>query len=118
MLAVQMLTTAGSSPRPVQAAARTVGVHPGWFIGEPVTVARRQLRRLGLAVRVRWLRTSQQPARTVLSVWPGGQDPAGSLVTVTGALPPRPPGGQHHGQGGGNGNGADAAGDADDNGGG
>ena len=115
MFAGQTLTAGKSSPPPVQAAARTVGVHPGSFTGEPVTMALRQLRRLGLAVRVRWLRTSQQPAGTVVSVWPGGQDPAGSMVTVTGALPPRQPGGEHHGQGGGDGNGADGA---DDNGGG
>jgi serine/threonine-protein kinase len=107
MLAGRMLVAAKSSPPPVQAAARTVTVHPGSLIGEPVTVARDQLRRLGLAVRVHWQRTSQQPAGTVVSVWPGGQTLAGSVVTVTGALPPRQSGREDHSQGGGNANGGD-----------
>ena len=102
MLAGGILTTAKGLPHPVQAAARTVGIRPGSFIGEPVTVARRQLRRLGLVVRVHWQRTSQQPAGTVASVWPGGQARVGSVVTVTGGLPPRPLGGEDHSQGGGN----------------
>jgi len=107
MLAGRMLVAAKSSPPPVQAAARMVTVRPGSLIGEPVNVARDQLRRVGLAVRVHWQRTSQQPAGTVVSVWPGGQAPAGSVVTVTGALPPRQPGGEDHSRGGGNANGGD-----------
>jgi hypothetical protein len=112
MFAGGLLTAAKRPPPPVQAAARTVGIRPGSFIGEPVTAARRQLRRLGLVVRVHWQRTSQQPAGTVVSVWPGGQVRVQSVVTVTGALPPRPLGGEDHSQGGGNDNaGADGNGD-------
>jgi hypothetical protein len=113
LLAGVILTTATGPQPPVQAAARTVGIRPGSFTGEPVTVARRQLRRLGLAVRVRWQPTSQQPAGTVVSVWPGGQARAGSMVTVTAALPPRPPGGEDHGHGEGNANGGGDGGDDD-----
>jgi eukaryotic-like serine/threonine-protein kinase len=110
LLAGGLLTAARRPSPPVQAAARTVGIRS--FIGEPVTAARRQLRGLGLVVRVHWQRTSQQPAGTVVSVWPGGQVRVGSVVTVTGALPPRPLGGEDHSQGGGNDNaGADGNGD-------
>jgi serine/threonine-protein kinase len=103
MLAGGLLTAAQGPPLPVQAAARTVGIRPSSFIGESVTTARRQLRRLGLAVRVHWQRASRQPAGTVMSVWPGGPARAGSVVTVTGALPPRPLSGEDHRQGGGDG---------------
>jgi hypothetical protein len=105
MLAGGILTTATGPPPPVQAAARTVGIRPGSFTGEPVAVAHRQLRRLGLVVRVHWRPTSRQPAGTVVSVWPGGQEPVGSVVTVTAALPPHPPGGDDHSDGGANANG-------------
>jgi hypothetical protein len=105
LLAGGLLTTATGPQPPVQAAARTVGIRPGSFTGEPVTVARRQLHRLGLAVRVLWQPTSQQPAGTVMSVWPGGQARVGRVVTVTAALPPHQPGGEDHDHGEGNANG-------------
>jgi serine/threonine-protein kinase len=107
-------STGGSSP-----AASMISVNAGSLAGQPVSAAVRQLRQLGLGVRVLWRRSGQQPPGTVLSVTPGGRVPAGSLVTVTGALqadqgngPPdhggKPGGpGKDHGNGHGHGNGGD-----------
>jgi serine/threonine-protein kinase len=71
-------------------AARTVEVSGGALAGQPVTAVARQLRRLGLAVRVRWRPSGQQPPGTVLAVQPSGQVPIGSTIAVTGALPAGP----------------------------
>ena len=57
--------------------------------GQPVSVVVRQLKQLGLRVRVRWQASDQEPPGTVVSVLPGGRVPPGSTVTVTGALAPR-----------------------------
>jgi serine/threonine-protein kinase len=111
-------STPGPSPVPAQAAARTVAVDVGSLVGQPVPVALGQLRQLGLAVRVRWQPTSQQPPGMVVSVSPGGQVPAGAVVTVTGALPPRQPISGRVSQSGGDGNnGGDSHGGDGDNGG-
>ena len=93
-----------ASHRPVDPRVRLVDVHRGALIGQPVTVAARQLRRHGLRVRVRWEFSTAVPAGTVLAVRPAGPRPAGSVVTLVGAvLPPPPPapapGKPGHGQG-------------------
>jgi eukaryotic-like serine/threonine-protein kinase len=93
-----------ASHRPADPRVRLVDVHRGALIGQPVTVAARQLRRHGLRVRVRWEFSTAVPAGTVLAVRPAGPRPAGSVVTLVGAvLPPPPPapapGKPGHGQG-------------------
>jgi len=108
--------TPGPSPLPAQAAARTVEVDAGSLVGQPVPLALGQLRQLGFAVRVRWQPASEQPAGTVVSVSPGGQVRPGSVVTVTGALPPRPLTGAHARDGGHDGNSGDRNGDSHDGG--
>jgi eukaryotic-like serine/threonine-protein kinase len=94
VLAGRMVTTQRSSP----AAASALKLDVASLAGEPVGVVRSQLRQLGLVVRVVWERTRLEPARTVVSVQPAGPLHAGSVVTVTGALPARqlasPVGGQ------------------------
>jgi hypothetical protein len=106
-------TTPPASSRPNDPGVRLVGVHRGALIGEPVTVAARQLRRHGLVVRVLWQVSAAQPAGTVLAVRPAGPRPAGSVVTLIGAVAPPPPpppspppGHSDHGHGGGPGPGA------------
>ncbi|HEV2242898.1 MAG TPA: serine/threonine protein kinase [Streptosporangiaceae bacterium] len=103
-------------PSPAQAAARTFEVDAGSLVGQPVPLALGQLRQLGFAVRVRWQPTSQQPAGTVVSISPGGQVRAGSVVTVTGALPPRQVTGAHARGGGNDGNNGDGRNGGDGNG--
>jgi hypothetical protein len=90
---------------------RLVDVHRGALIGQPVTESARLLRRHGLRVRVRWQLSAAAPAGTVLAVQPAGPRPAGSVITLIGAVPPPPPGpgdhGHGHGPGGGPGHGGD-----------
>jgi beta-lactam-binding protein with PASTA domain len=82
-----------------------VEVSSGSLAGQPVTAVRRQLQQLGLAVRVLWQPSGQDPG-TVLSVQPSGQVPAGSVIAITAAAPPRHD--KHgHGDGQGNGDGGD-----------
>jgi len=85
-----------------------VEVSPGSLVGRPAGIADRELRQLGLVVRLAW-RPSGQDAGTVLSVQPSGRVPAGSVITVTVASSvPYPQGHRHgHGDGQGNGNGGD-----------
>jgi hypothetical protein len=66
-------------------------VRRGALIGQPVTVAAQQLRRHGLRVRVRWQFSAGAPAGTVLAVQPAGPRPAGSVITLIGAVSPPPP---------------------------
>jgi len=87
VLAGGMLTRTGPAQRPVPTAARAVKLDVASLVGEPVGVARRQLRHLGLVVQVVWQQTRLEPAGTVVSVLPGGPLQAGSGVIVTGALP-------------------------------
>jgi hypothetical protein len=76
-----------------------VTVRGAALLGLPVTVARERLQRLGLAVRVAWVPSGQQPG-TVVSVQPTGPVPAGTKITLTGAYQPH-----HHGHGRGRGDG-------------
>ena len=96
--AVRPPATAAAGPL----AAASVRVSGGALDGLPVTAVRRQLRQLGLRVRVLWRLSGQQPPGTVLSVQPAGLVPAGSTVVVTAALQPS----GHDQPNGGNGNGA------------
>lgn len=103
----------GKTAAPRQEPALTlVDVRASSLIGLPVTAVDRELRRLGLVVRVRWQPTALEPAGTVISVEPGGRVPAGSAVVVTGAL--QPSGLDHGGDGG---DGGDRGGSGDGGGG-
>src|SRR6266536_3327127 len=73
---------------PASPVAQLVDVNVRSLVGQPVRAVARELRKLGLVVRVRWRPSRLQPAGTVLSVRPGGRVPAGSPVVVTGALRP------------------------------
>jgi hypothetical protein len=68
--------------------ARTVDVNGAALRGKPVAAVRRQLRHLGLVVRLRWQASGALPPGRVLSVAPAGHVPAGSVVVVTGTLQP------------------------------
>ena len=68
--------------------ARTVEIDAARLRGQAVPVVRRELRRLGLNVRVRWRLDEQARPGIVLAVRPGGQVPAGSVVVVTGSRLP------------------------------
>jgi serine/threonine-protein kinase len=104
--------------RPADPRVRLVDVHRAALISQPVSVAAQRLRRHGLRVRVRWEFSSAVPAGTVLAVRPAGPRPAGSVITLIGAVPPPPPRppppspgpgdhGHGHGPGGGPGHGKD-----------
>jgi serine/threonine-protein kinase len=119
-----LLTTA--APAGKTAAARheptlaLVDVKASSLTGLPVTAVDRELRQLGLVVRVRWQPTVLEPAVLVISVQPGGQVPAGSVVVVTGALQPQPNAaspGNDHGRDGGDGGGGDGGSGGDGDGG-
>jgi hypothetical protein len=100
--------------RPADPGVRLVDVHRGALIGQPVTESARLLRQQGLKVRVRWLFSAAAPAGTVLAVQPAGPRPAGSVITLIGAVPPPPspgPGGHGHGHGHGPGGGPGHGGD-------
>src|SRR5204862_3452032 len=56
--------------------------------GQPVKVVRRQLRRLGLEVRVRWQPSSRLSPGKVMSVRPTGRVGTGTTIVVAGALQP------------------------------
>ena len=86
--------------RPSDPRVRLVDVHRGALIGQPVTAAAQLLRRHGLKVRVRWQLSAAAPPGTVLAVLPAGRRPAGSVITLIGAVPPPPspaPGDHGHG---------------------
>ncbi len=95
-----------------------VDVRASSLIGLPVTAVDRELRQLGLVVRVRWQPTALEPAGMVISVQPGGQVPVGSVVVVTGALQPQPTASPEHDHGGGGGDGGGGGGGGSDGGGG
>ena len=65
-----------------------VDVSGARLIGRTVAAASRQLRHLGLVVRVRWRPTYQALPGTVLSVRPTGWMASGSVVVVVGAQHP------------------------------
>ena len=75
------------------------------LIGQPLSVARRRLDQLGLAMQVQWRQSDSEPG-TVLAVEPSGQVRAGSTVVVTVAAGH----GHGHDHGGGTGNGGDGNG--------
>jgi serine/threonine-protein kinase len=87
----------GSTPTTHQAApparsaapAGTVNLSPA-LLGRPVSVVRRELRRLGLVVQVRQRPDQQATAGSVLRIYPTGQVPAGSVVLLTAATRPAP----------------------------
>ena len=94
--------------RPSDPRVRLVDVHRGALIGQPVTAAAQLLQRHGLIVRVRWQISAAGPPGIVLAVQPAGRRPAGSVITLIGAVlpPPSPaPGGHGHGHGRGHGHG-------------
>jgi hypothetical protein len=100
-----------SAPPRTATAARMVEVNGGSLTGQPIGAVHRQLRQLGLVVRVSWQPSDQQPGGTVLSVQPGGLVPAGSTVTVTAALQAHRNGqGNDDGNGKGHGDGGDGGG--------
>jgi hypothetical protein len=93
--------SAAAARTPGAPAARTVEVNAGALDGQQAVVVSQQLRQLGLRPRVVGEVRGGQAPGTVISVQPSGQVPAGSLVTVTAALPPP---GQGNGDGNGQGN--------------
>ena len=94
------------APQPAHsaAAAPTVEVNAAGLAGQQASVVSQQLRQLGLRPRVVGAVRGGQAPGTVVSVQPSGQVPAGSVVTVTAALPPP---GRGNGNGDGQGNGGD-----------
>jgi hypothetical protein len=125
-LAVWLLVPGTAAPRhpaagshvAAPAASRTVRVAGAALDGRPVAAVARQLRELGLVVRLTWEPSAHQAAGTVVSVTPSGKLKAGTTVVVTGAT--QPPGHEHrHGHDGGNGHGnGDNGGNGDGQGGG
>ena len=93
-----LLATAGSHPspgsparagRPARSAVsvRTVGVSTS-LLGRPVSVVRRELRGLGLVVRVRPQPDQEAAPGSVVRIYPTGQVPVGSAVLLTAATRP------------------------------
>jgi eukaryotic-like serine/threonine-protein kinase len=79
-------------------APRLAEVSRATLVGQPVSAVRRQLRQLGLRVKVTWRYSGHQQPGTVISVRPTGRLPAGTTVALTGALaPPGHRGGQGSG---------------------
>ncbi|HEV2450658.1 MAG TPA: serine/threonine-protein kinase [Streptosporangiaceae bacterium] len=97
------LTPPPGQPTSHTPSAQLASVNSASLIGQPVDDVVRQLRQLGLQVRVLRQPSDQQPPGTVTSVSPSGQVPVGTLVTVI-AVPQSHDQGHHHGHGGGNGN--------------
>lgn len=83
-----------SSPAASPVTSTTVEVNGQAFIGLPVSVAVRELKRLHLLVRVRLVKTDAQPRGRVVAIDPTGRVPVGSLVTITAAQQ-----GHHHDHG-------------------
>ena len=97
LTALALASVIGAAPQRSPAAAPSSTARPGppghvsvevdasSLRGQPVDVVRRRLVQLGLVVRVRWRPGGQVPAGRIVSVQPGGRLPRGSLVTITGA---------------------------------
>jgi eukaryotic-like serine/threonine-protein kinase len=81
----------------------TTEVSASSLLGRPVWTVRRELRQLGLIVRVVWQPGDHQLAGTVIAVNPAGRLAKGSVVVLTAALGGNP--GHDHGRGHGNGDG-------------
>ena len=73
---------------PGMSTVQMIEVNAASLLGRPVGAAARQLRQLGLAVRVTWQPSRQQPPGTVLAVRPGGRVAPHTLITLTGAGQP------------------------------
>jgi hypothetical protein len=109
----------GPSPsRPKTPTAATIDVNIDSLLGQPVDIVANRLRQQGLIPWILWRSSKQQQPGRVTAIWPTGQRPAGSVVTVVGALrgpvtaAPSPPqastpegngNGKHKGKGDGNG---------------
>ena len=80
---------AGPSGRstPGLSTVQMIEVNAASLVGRPVTSAARQLRRLGLPVRISW-QPSQQSPGTVLAVQPSGQVAPHTTVTLAAAAQP------------------------------
>jgi serine/threonine-protein kinase len=83
--------TSATGGRPARSAVsvRTVGVSTS-LLGRPVSVVRRELRGLGLVVRVQPRPDQQAAPGSVVRVYPTGQVPVGSVVLLTAATRPAP----------------------------
>jgi serine/threonine-protein kinase len=91
---------AGTPGTPTAPGSRSVEVNADALAGQQARAVTRQLRHMGLRPRVVGAVRGSQPPGTVISVQPSGQVPAGSIVTVTAALPPPKQGsGDGNGQG-------------------
>jgi beta-lactam-binding protein with PASTA domain len=62
------------------------------LLGRPVSVVRRELRGLGLVVRVQPRPDQRAAAGSVVRIYPTGQVPVGSAVLLTAATRPAPSG--------------------------
>jgi tRNA A-37 threonylcarbamoyl transferase component Bud32 len=82
-------TVTGPSPRLVRVSQEAL-------LGQPVSAAQRQLRRLGMHVQVSWQHEGNQQPGTVMAVQPHGLLRPGTTVVVTGVLAPP---GHGHGPG-------------------
>jgi serine/threonine-protein kinase len=89
LAALALIVLTGPTARHPAAAepltATTVKVDGASMRSLPVQAVRRQLHRLGLAVRIRWRHTGRVAAGRVLSIHPTGRVPVGSLIVVVGA---------------------------------
>jgi hypothetical protein len=83
--------TSAATSRPARSAVsvRTVGVSTS-LLGRPVSVVRRELRGLGLVVRVQPRPDAQAAPGSVVRIYPTGQVPVGSVVRLTAATRPAP----------------------------
>ncbi len=79
--------SSAAAGRPARSAVsvRTVGVSTS-LLGRPVSVVRRELRSLGLVVRVRPRPDQQAAPGSVVRIYPTGQVPVGSAVLLTAAI--------------------------------
>lgn len=75
------------------ASGSSVVVHVRSLVGRPVAPVVRQLHGLGLATRVIRRPTAAQPPGKVVTVYPGGRRPLGSMITIVAAVR-RPSAGQ------------------------
>ena len=75
-----------SATRPKTPTAATIDVNVDSLLGQPVDVVANRLRQQGLIPRILWQPSKQQQPGRVTAIWPTGQRPAGSIVTVVGAL--------------------------------
>jgi serine/threonine protein kinase len=75
-----------SATRPKTPTAVTIDVNIESLLGQPVDIVANRLRQQGLVPRILWQPSKQQQPGRVTAIWPTGQRPADSVVTVVGAL--------------------------------